>query len=679
MSDFTSLGLDPDILKAITDLGFEAPTPVQATVIPQLIESTEDLVALAQTGTGKTAAFGLPILQQLDLTSKKTQAIILCPTRELCLQICRDINEFSKYMKSVKSVAIYGGAPIVTQLRALERGIHIIVATPGRMHDILRRNKADLSEVRWTVLDEADEMLSMGFEEDLKAILSHVSEKSQNMLFSATMPKQIASITGKYMKKPKEITIGSRNEGAKNVTHECYMVHARDRYPALKRLVDFNPHIYGLVFCRTRRETQEVAANLIKDGYSADALHGDLSQQQRDRVMATFREKNIQMLVATDVAARGIDVNNLTHVINYQLPDELESYTHRSGRTGRAGKKGTSIVLINMREKFKIKFIEKKIGKKFEHKNVPLGTQVCEAQLLHLISRVKSVDVDDAQIDPYLPEINKMLDGMPSDELVKRFVSLEFNRFLDYYRNAPDLNTQASPKREIIKGKLTPLFINIGKLDRFTPKDLMVLINRGTRSGENVQIGRINITQSCSFFDVAEGDAESVMAILNGADFNKRTIRIEIADGNKTRRPARRDRNSGGGRDSGGQGRGESRGGGRDNRRSSGGYGGDNRSDSRDNRRSSGGYASNSNRGESSYNSKRKPSRDGDSQASRFPSSKQKPKGKFDSTEKKARPASTKTPTASTHRKNSRKTTRPVDDSVPPWARKIANKKKKKK
>ncbi len=663
MNDFTSLGLDPDILKAIAGLGFEKPTPVQAEVIPQLIENSEDLVALAQTGTGKTAAFGLPILQQVDLTTNNTQAIILCPTRELCLQICRDIKDFSKYMKAVKTVAIYGGAPIDNQLRSLRNGVHIIVATPGRMHDILRRKRADLSEVRWTVLDEADEMLNMGFEEDLKAILSHVSEKSQNLLFSATMPKQIASITGKYMKKPKEITIGSRNEGAKNVHHECYMVHASDRYLALKRLVDFNPHIYGLVFCRTRRETQDVAAKLIKDGYSADALHGDLSQQQRDRVMDKFRERSIQMLVATDVAARGLDINSLTHVINYQLPDELESYTHRSGRTGRAGKEGTSIVLINMREKFKIKFIEKKLGKKFEYKTVPLGTQVCEAQLLHLISRVKSVEVDDSQIDPYLPEINKMLEGMSSDELVKRFVSLEFNRFLEYYRNAPDLNVQDKPKREIIKGKLTPLFINIGKLDRFTPKDLMVIINRGSRSGENVQIGRINITQKCSFFDVAEADADTVMQILNGANFDGRTIRIEIADGNKTRRPARRERNSGGERDSGrgpsrrssNSNRGESRGGSRDANRS------ENRGESRGGGRDAnrGGNRSGS-VAKKSYTPKRKPEPE-----------------KFSSSRSNKKPASPKSSQPPKRRGKVKPTS--GDDSIPPWARKIANKKRKKK
>jgi len=668
MTKFASLGLDPDILKAIAELGFENPTPVQAKIIPQLIESRDDLVALAQTGTGKTAAFGLPLLQQLDINSKTPQAIILSPTRELCLQICRDIKQFSKYMKAVKTVAVYGGAPIVNQLRALERGVHIIVATPGRMHDILRRNKADLSKIRWTVLDEADEMLNMGFEEDLKAILSHVSDDAQKLLFSATMPKQIASITGQYMQKPVEITIGTRNTGAENVHHECYMVHARDRYPALKRLVDFYPHIYGLIFCRTRAETQDVASRLMKDGYSADALHGDLSQLQRDRVMDKFRERSIQILVATDVAARGLDINNLTHVINYQLPDELESYTHRSGRTGRAGREGTSIVLINMREKFKIKFIEKKLGKKFEYKQVPLGTQVCEAQLLHLIARVKSVEVDDKQIDPYLPEINKMLEGMPSDELVKRFVSLEFNRFLAYYRNAPDLNVQDRPKREMIKGKTTPLFINVGKLDRFTPKDLMGIINRGSRSGSNIQVGRINITQKCSFFDVAEADRDAVMQIINGVTFGDRPIRIEVADGNKTRRPAKR----GGDRD-------RPRYGG--NRSASGAERGDRGGRRRDDRRSSGG-----DRDESRGRTNRKaaaPRRDRAEKTQQAPTrdkhcapaaDKAKKYGK-----KNQSPASHASSKIKQARKKSRKTAAAANDSIPPWARNIPKHKKKKK
>ncbi len=542
MTTFASLGLAPEILKAITGLGFETPTPVQAKVIPLLLESSEDLVALAQTGTGKTAAFGLPLLQQIDTSTRHTHALVLCPTRELCLQICRDLKQFSKYVRGLRTVAIYGGAPIVNQLRALENGVHLIVATPGRMHDILRRGKADLSSVRWTVLDEADEMLNMGFEEDLKAILGHVTDQSQTLLFSATMPKQIEAIAGDYMHSPREITIGTRNVGAENVHHECYMVHARDRYLALKRLVDYYPGMYGLVFCRTRAETQDIAAKLIKDGYNADALHGDLSQQQRDRVMDKFRERSIQMLVATDVAARGLDINDLTHVINYQLPDDLESYTHRSGRTGRAGKEGVSVVLIHMREKFKIRHIEKRLGKRFEYKQVPSGDEVCEAQLYHLIARAKDVAVDDSQIDPYLDTINEMLRDMPPEEIVKRFVSLEFNRFLAYYHSAPDLNVQERAPRQRIGGEsASSLFINVGKLDRFTPRDLMGLINRGTR-GDAIQVGRIDIKEKCSFFDVSADDQDIVMQALSGASFANRELRVEPAGGKQrqgNRRPAR--------------------------------------------------------------------------------------------------------------------------------------------
>jgi ATP-dependent RNA helicase DeaD len=535
MIDFASLGLEPDILKALTGLGFETPTPVQAEVIPLLLKSRQDLVALAQTGTGKTAAFGLPLLQQIDTSSRETQAVVLCPTRELCLQICRDLKQFAKHVRGIRTVAVYGGTPIVNQLRALENGVHMIVATPGRMHDILRRRKAELSAVRWTVLDEADEMLNMGFEEDLKAILSHVPGTSQTLLFSATMPKQITAIAGDYMNDPQEITIGTRNVGAENVQHECYMVHARDRYAALKRLIDYYPGIYGLVFCRTRLETQEIAAKLIRDGYNADALHGDLSQAQRDRVMDTFRERSIQVLVATDVAARGLDINDLTHVINYQLPDDLESYTHRSGRTGRAGKEGISIVLVHMREKSKIKHIEKRLGKRFEHKKVPSGGDVCEAQLYHLISRAKDVTVDETRIEPYLDTIHELLRDMEPEEVVKRFVSLEFNRFLAYYRDAQDLNIKERAPRERIAGKLASLFINVGKLDRFTPKDLMGLVNRGTR-GDSIQIGRIDIKQKCSFFDVAADDQDVVIRAISGATFGGREIRVERAGDKPTGR-----------------------------------------------------------------------------------------------------------------------------------------------
>jgi len=440
MSGFDQFNLTPEIRQSIAALGFEVPTPVQSAVIPVLLEGRRNMVALAQTGTGKTAAFGIPVLQRVDTGLNTVQAVVLCPTRELCLQVCRDLKSFAKHTKALRSVAIYGGASIETQIRALRNGVHIIVATPGRLHDILRRRAADLSTASCVVLDEADEMLSMGFEEDLKAIMGAIPDTVQKLLFSATMPRQVENLTAAYMHDPVEITIGSRNAGAENVVHECYMIHEKDRYLALKRIVDASPSIYALIFCRTRVETQETAEKLIKDGYSADALHGELSQIQRDRVMQSFRDRSISMLVATDVAARGLDINDLTHVINYQLPDELESYTHRSGRTGRAGKSGISAVLINMREKWKIQHIERRLGKRFAFKAVPSGRAVCEAQLLQLIARVKSVSVNESQIESYLPQVFEMLEGLSREALIKHFVSLELNRFLDYYRGAPDIS-----------------------------------------------------------------------------------------------------------------------------------------------------------------------------------------------------------------------------------------------
>ncbi len=440
MNGFQQFNLTPELQQSIAALGFETPTPVQLAVIPVLLEGRRNMVALAQTGTGKTAAFGIPVLQRVDTDRNEIQTVILCPTRELCLQVCRDLKQIAKHSKSVRSVAIYGGASIENQLRALRNGVHIVVATPGRLHDMLRRKGLDLSLATCVVLDEADEMLSMGFEEDLNAIMAAIPEGVQKLLFSATMPRQVAQLRGAYMKDALEITIGSRNAGAENVTHECYMIHEKDRYLALKRIVDSTPQIYGLIFCRTRVETQETAANLMKDGYSADALHGDLTQIQRDRVMAAFRERTIRMLVATDVAARGIDVTNLTHVINYQLPDDLESYTHRSGRTGRAGKSGVSVVLINMREKWKIKHIEQRIGKHFAYKPVPSGHAVCEAQLLQFMERAKAVTVNEPQIAPFMPAIFETLEGLTREQLIKHFASLELNRFLEYYRDTPDIS-----------------------------------------------------------------------------------------------------------------------------------------------------------------------------------------------------------------------------------------------
>jgi ATP-dependent RNA helicase DeaD len=447
MKTFDQFPLTPELQESIDALGFKTPTPVQQAVIPVLLEGNRNLVALAQTGTGKTAAFGIPVLQRVDTSCKDVQTVILCPTRELCLQVCRDLKQFAKHSKGIRTVAIYGGASIDNQLRALRNGVHIVVATPGRLHDMIRRKGIDLSQTECVVLDEADEMLSMGFEEDLNAIMAAIPDDVQKLLFSATMPKQVARLRGTYMQDAREITIGNRNAGADNVVHECYTIHERDRYLALKRIVDATPSINGLIFCRTRAETQETATKLMKDGYSADALHGELSQVQRDRVMAAFRDRTIRMLVATDVAARGIDVTDLTHVINYQLPDDLESYTHRSGRTGRAGKSGISVVLINMREKWKIKHIEKRIGKTFSFKDVPSGDQVCEAQLLQLMERAKAVSVNETQIAPFMPAIFAMLDGLSREELIKHFASLELNRFLDYYRNTPDINAP-NPQQE---------------------------------------------------------------------------------------------------------------------------------------------------------------------------------------------------------------------------------------
>ncbi|MDE0839045.1 MAG: DEAD/DEAH box helicase, partial [Kiritimatiellae bacterium] len=437
---FDDLGLSPQILEAIKKMGFETPTPVQAKVIPHLLENEGDIVALAQTGTGKTAAFGLPILNMLTHEKRSPQALILCPTRELCVQIARDITAYAACSPAARIVSVYGGAAIQPQLAALNRGAHIIVATPGRMLDILRRRKADLSGVQRVVLDEADEMLNMGFKEDLEAILKEVPDEANTLLFSATMPKSVSNIARHYMDKPKEITVGQRNAGAETVSHDCYIVHERDRYAALKRIADIYPDTYAIVFCRTRIDTQRIADKLIKDGYNADSLHGDLSQAQRDSVMGKFRTKHLQLLIATDVAARGLDVSDLTHVINYNLPDDLASYTHRSGRTGRAGKSGVSVLLINMREKGKAHRIEKIIGKTFTYRKVPSGQQVCEAQFLSMIERMKSVEVDHDQIEPFLPQVYDALEGMELKDVVKRFVSLEFNNLLDYYRKAEDLN-----------------------------------------------------------------------------------------------------------------------------------------------------------------------------------------------------------------------------------------------
>lgn len=443
---FEETGLKPNLLKAIAELGFDQPTPIQEQAIPTIIASQRDLVALAQTGTGKTAAFGLPIIHQTDLDSRTVQSLILCPTRELCLQISRDLEAFAKFSPGIKVVAVYGGTDITKQIRAIRQGAQIVVGTPGRSLDLIRRRVLEVSDIRQMVLDEADEMLNMGFQEDLDAILAGTPEDKQTLLFSATMPSAISRIAKKYMHDPAEISIGQRNSGTRNVTHEYYMVHARDRYEVLKRLADVNPQIYGIVFCRTKRETQEIARKLSHDGYNADATHGDLSQAQRDDVMARFRAKEIQLLVATDVAARGIDVDELSHVINYELPDDLEVYVHRSGRTGRAGKQGVSIAIIHTRESRKIYALERIIGQTFERKNVPTGREICEKQLFTLVDKVKQISVDESQIKQYLDVVYEKFEEVSREDLIKRFISVEFNQFLAYYKNARDLNV-TSPKR----------------------------------------------------------------------------------------------------------------------------------------------------------------------------------------------------------------------------------------
>jgi len=446
MNPFSTLGIRHDIVNAITELGFENPTPIQEQSIPVLLSGSNDFVGLAQTGTGKTAAFGLPLLELLDFEENYPQALILCPTRELCLQIASDLKNYSKNMRNVNVVAVYGGANISDQLRQIKRGVQIVVATPGRMLDIINRKAIDFTQVQYVVLDEADEMLNMGFQEDIDSILSTTPDDKKTWLFSATMPSEVRRIAKKYMTDPFELTMGTKNTGNANIEHEYYIVKARDKYAAFKRIVDFNPEIFGIVFCRTKIETQEIAEALIKDGYNADALHGDLSQQQRDKVMKRYRDRSLQLLIATDVAARGIDVNDVTHVINYSLPDEIENYTHRSGRTARAGKTGVSIAIINSKELGKIRQIERVIGKQFTKADIPNGFDVCEKQLFALVHKVHNVEVNEAQIEQYIPRIMDEFKDLSKEDVIKRFASLEFNRFLEYYAKAPDLNISADER-----------------------------------------------------------------------------------------------------------------------------------------------------------------------------------------------------------------------------------------
>ncbi len=532
---FEEMGLEPKILEAIKELGFESPMPIQDKIIPILLnDDIRDVVGLAQTGTGKTAAFGLPIIQKVNTRLKKVQYLILSPTRELCLQIADDLQSFAKNKPDINIAAIFGGASIDRQIQKIQKGVHIISATPGRLLDLINRNVVDLSNVKTVVLDEADEMLNMGFRDELEGILVETPAEKNTLLFSATMPNEVMAIAKNYMHEPIEISVGKKNTGAENVEHMCYFVHSKDRYLALKRIVDYFPNIYGIIFCRTRKETQEVADALMNDGYNADALHGDLSQAQRDTVMNKFRIRNLKLLVATDVAARGIDVDSLTHIINYNLPDENEVYTHRSGRTGRAGKKGISIIIAGLRDKSKIKLIEKQINKTFKYVEVPTGQEVCEKQLFNMIDTVEKTEVDYTQIDPYLPTIFKKLEWLDYEELIKKFVSVQFNRFLDYYKNMPDLNTPMEVKKTK-SGKrsaayeFTRFFINLGRTDDLRPTTLIGMINDYTRT-KDIEIGEIEILQNYSFFEVESSVTDLILSSFKDKKLKKRDIVVEVSE-----------------------------------------------------------------------------------------------------------------------------------------------------
>ena len=547
LKTFEELGVSEEIRRAISELGFEHPMPVQEEVIPYLLGNRNDVIALAQTGTGKTAAFGLPLLQRIDTSSKSTQAIVLSPTRELCLQIADDLKDFGKYIPHLHIAAVYGGASIDTQIHQLRHGVQIIVATPGRLIDLMHRGKARLDQVRNVVLDEADEMLNMGFQESITEILTGVPEDRNTLLFSATMSRDVEKVAKGYLHDYKEIVVGSRNEGAESVNHIYYMVNARDKYLALKRLVDFYPKIYAIVFCRTKVETQEIADKLIKDGYNAESLHGDLSQQQRDLTMQKFRSHLTQILVATDVAARGLDVNDLTHVINYGLPDDIENYTHRSGRTGRAGKKGTSISIIHSREKYKVRNIEREIGKEFIDGTLPSPEEICKKQLFKTMDNILKTDVDEEQIAPYMEDINRQFEYIDKEDLIKKIVTSTFGRFLDYYKNAPEIEkpsarrsreegrsgrsegrtTRSRGARKAEKG-FKRLFINLGKNDGFYPGEVMQFINKNMNGHQAV--GHIDLLAKQSYIEVPEQDAQKVMKALDGAVYKRRKVRCNDAD-----------------------------------------------------------------------------------------------------------------------------------------------------
>ena len=538
MNNFKETQLNSNILKAISEMGFKTPTPIQAKTIPHLMNSNQDLIATAQTGTGKTAAFGLPSIHLTDLKYNDTQTLVLCPTRELCIQIAKDLAKYSKFVAGINILAVYGGSDIKTQIRSLNKGAHIVIGTPGRTKDLIKRKKLNISRIARIILDEADEMLTMGFKDDLEMILSHTPKEKQTLLFSATMSKKVIAITESYMSNPEKIAAAQMNITAENVEHIYYMVNAKDRYEVVKRIADINPNIYGIVFCRTRRETKDIANKLMNDGYNADTLNGDLSQAERDEVMGRFRKRQLQLLVATDVAARGLDVDDLSHIINFNLPDDFEIYVHRSGRTGRAGKKGISIAILHTREMRKIREIEKRTKISFSRKDVPTGMDICKTRLLSLIDKVENVDVDEQQIAQFMPDIYKKLEWLERDELIKHFVSTEFNRYLSYYKNARDINISSNSKNRGKKRRDNPnrndrsltslsgYYINIGFQSKMNPGRLMGLINECLRSS-NAVIGNIEIMKTFSFFEIEKEYEEKLINSFKGKKFAGISIQIE--------------------------------------------------------------------------------------------------------------------------------------------------------
>ena len=543
MSKFKEIGVAKDLCKGINEMGFINPTEVQEQSIPFLLHENRDLISLAQTGTGKTAAFGLPVIQKTELKNKYVQTIILCPTRELCIQICKDLETYSKYVSGIKILAVYGGTNIDTQIKSLNKGVHIVVGTPGRTKDLIKRKVLKLELVDKVVLDEADEMLSMGFKDDLDFILERTRTDRQTMLFSATISKEVKSISKRYMSDAKEISVSKINSGAKNIEHHIYNVSSRNKYEALKRIADFNPNIYGIVFCRTKRHTKDIANKFMAEGYNADAIHGDLSQNQRDEVMQRFRDKSLQILIATDVAARGLDVDDITHVINYSLPDDPEVYIHRSGRTARAGKSGISIAISNESERRKIRSIEKKGGIKFVNKDVPTGVEICSNQLYKMIDKIENVEVDEKQIKPFLKDIYQKLEWLDRDELIKRFVSVEFNRFLNYYKEANKLQSKRSKKSEKKRGNkksMTGFSINIGRKHRATPIDIISIINRALKSND-IEIGKIELNRYQSFFEIDKDFADELMSNIKKIDFRGNDIVLGNSIDLDEERPRRRE------------------------------------------------------------------------------------------------------------------------------------------